>query len=88
MLARKATRCCRGGSPPNRWVLTVTPAAEELGLYPAGNFGIVERVPGGLGQKWRFRLSKALGSTPETWMREGDLINLAVMHMAYDLWQA
>ena len=58
--------------------LTVTRAAEGLGVTRQA---LSELLNGhtGISVDMAIRLSKAFGSTPETWLR---------MQMAYDLWQA
>ena len=58
--------------------LTVTRAAEGLGVTRQA---LSELVNGhtGISVEMAIRLSKAFGSTPETWLG---------MQMAYDLWQA
>ena len=58
--------------------LTVTRAAEGLGITRQA---LSELVNGrtGISVEMAIRLSKAFGSTPETWLG---------MQMAYDLWQA
>ena len=58
--------------------LTVTCAAEGLGVTRQALSELVnERT--GISVEMAIRLSKAFGSTPETWLG---------MQMAYDLWQA
>ena len=58
--------------------LTVTRAAEGLGVTRQALSELVnERT--GISVEMAIRLSKAFGSTPETWLG---------MQMAYDLWQA
>ena len=58
--------------------LTVTRAAQGLGVTRQALSDVVnERA--GVSVEMAFRLSKAFGSTPETWLG---------MQMAYDLWQA
>ena len=58
--------------------LTVTRAAQGLGVTRQALSELVnERT--GVSVDMAIRLSKAFGSTPETWLR---------MQMAYDLWQA
>ena len=58
--------------------LTVTRAAEGLGITRQALSELVnERT--GVSVEMAIRLSRAFGSTPETWLR---------MQMAYDLWQA
>ncbi|MCY3753405.1 MAG: HigA family addiction module antitoxin [Alphaproteobacteria bacterium] len=58
--------------------LTVTRAAEGLGVTRQTLSELVnERT--GVSVEMAIRLSKAFGSTPETWLG---------MQMAYDLWQA
>ena len=58
--------------------LTVTRAAEGLGVTRQA---LSELLNGrtGVSAEMAIRLSKAFGSTPETWLG---------MQMAYDLWQA
>ena len=58
--------------------LTVTRAAAGLGITRQA---LSELVNGrtGVSVEMSIRLSKAFGSTPETWLK---------MQMAYDLWQA
>ena len=58
--------------------LTVTRAATGLGITRQA---LSELVNGrtGVSVEMSIRLSKAFGSTPETWLK---------MQMAYDLWQA
>ena len=58
--------------------LTVTRAAAGLGITRQA---LPELVNGrtGVSVEMSIRLSKAFGSTPETWLK---------MQMAYDLWQA
>ncbi len=57
--------------------LTVTRAAEGLGVTRQALSELVnERT--GVSVEMAIRLSRAFGSTPETWLR---------MQMAYDLWQ-
>ncbi|MDE2661180.1 MAG: HigA family addiction module antitoxin [Acidobacteriota bacterium] len=58
--------------------LTVTRAAEGLGVTRQA---LSELLNGraGISVEMAIRLSKAFGSTPETWLG---------MQMAYDLWQA
>ena len=58
--------------------LTVTRAAEGLGVTRQA---LSELLNGrtGMSVEMAIRLSKAFGSTPETWLG---------MQMAYDLWQA
>ncbi len=58
--------------------LTVTRAAEGLGV---ARQALSELLNGraGVSVEMAIRLSKAFGSTPETWLG---------MQMAYDLWQA
>ena len=58
--------------------LTVTRAAEGLGVTRQA---LTELLNGrtGISVEMAIRLSKAFGSTPETWLE---------MQMAYDLWQA
>jgi addiction module HigA family antidote len=58
--------------------LTVTRAAEGLGVTRQALSDLVnERA--GVSVDMAIRLSKAFGSTPETWLG---------LQMAYDLWQA
>ena len=58
--------------------LTVTRAAEGLGVTRRALLELVnERT--GISVEMAIRLSKAFGSTPETWLG---------MQMAWDLWQA
>lgn len=58
--------------------LTVTRAAEGLGVTRQALLDLVnERT--GISVEMAIRLSKAFGSTPETWLG---------MQMAWDLWQA
>ena len=58
--------------------LTVTRAAEGLGVTRKALSELVnERT--GISVEMAIRLSKAFGSTPETWLG---------MQMAFDLWQA
>lgn len=58
--------------------LTVTRAAEGLGVTRQALSDLVnERA--GVSVEMAIRLSKAFGSTPETWLG---------LQMAYDLWQA
>ena len=58
--------------------LTVARAAEGLGVVRQALSELVnERT--GISVEMAIRLSKAFGSTPETWLG---------MQMAYDLWQA
>ena len=58
--------------------LSVTRAAEGLGVTRQALSELVnERV--GVSMDMAIRLSKAFGSTPETWLG---------LQMAYDLWQA
>ena len=58
--------------------LSVTGAARGLGVTRQALFQLVnERT--GISVDMAIRLSKAFGSSPETWLR---------MQMAYDLWQA
>ena len=58
--------------------LTVTRAAKGLGVTRQALSELVnERA--GISVEMAIRLSKAFGSTPETWLG---------MQMAYDLWQA
>ena len=58
--------------------LTVTRAAQGLGVTRQALSELVnERA--GISVEMAIRLSKAFGSTPETWLG---------MQMAYDLWQA
>ena len=57
--------------------LTVTRAAQGLGVTRQALSDVVnERA--GISVEMAFRLSKAFGSTPETWLG---------MQMAYDLWK-
>ena len=57
--------------------LTVTRAAEGLGVTRQALSELInERT--GVSVEMAIRLSRAFGSTPETWLR---------MQMAYDLWQ-
>ncbi|MEX2516859.1 MAG: HigA family addiction module antitoxin [Gammaproteobacteria bacterium] len=58
--------------------LTVTEAAKGLGVTRQALSDIVNEKAG-ISVDMAFRLSKAFGSTPETWLG---------MQMAYDLWQA
>ncbi len=58
--------------------LTVTRAAAGLGITRQALSDLVN-ARAGVSVDMAFRLSKAFGSTPETWLR---------MQMAYDLWQA
>ncbi|MCY4187378.1 MAG: HigA family addiction module antitoxin [Bryobacterales bacterium] len=58
--------------------LTVTRAAQGLGVTRQALSELInERA--GISLEMAIRLSKAFGSTPETWLG---------MQMAYDLWQA
>jgi addiction module HigA family antidote len=58
--------------------LTVTAAAKGLGVTRQALSDVVnERA--GISTEMAIRLSKAFGSSPETWLG---------MQMAYDLWQA
>lgn len=58
--------------------LTVTQAAEGLGVTRQALSDVVnERA--GISVEMAIRLSKAFGSSPETWLG---------LQMAYDLWQA
>ncbi len=63
---------------PDPLGLTVTRAAAGLGITRQA---LSELVNGrtGVSVEMSIRLSKAFGSTPETWLK---------MQMAYDLWQA
>ena len=57
--------------------ISVARAAQDLGVSKQELADIVnEKV--GISAEMSVRLSKAFGSTPETWLR---------MQMAYDLWQ-
>ena len=58
--------------------LTVTRAAQGLGITRQALSELVNERSS-LSVDMAIRLSKAFGSTPETWLR---------MQMAYDLWQA
>ena len=58
--------------------LTVTRAAEGLGVTRQALSDLVNGHAG-ISVDMALRLSKAFGSSPETWLR---------MQMAYDLWQA
>ena len=58
--------------------LTVTRAAEGLGVTRQALSELVNEHTG-ISVEMAIRLSKAFGSTPETWLG---------MQMAYDLWQA
>ena len=58
--------------------LTVTRAAEGLRVTRQALSDLVNGKAG-VSVEMSLRLSKAFGSTPETWLG---------MHMAYDLWQA
>ena len=58
--------------------LSVTRAAEGLGVTRQALSDIVNERRG-ISTEMAIRLSKAFGSTPETWLG---------MQMAYDLWQA
>ena len=57
--------------------LSVERAAEGLGVSSQSLADIVNEKTG-ISAEMSVRLSKAFGSTPETWLR---------MQMAYDLWQ-
>ena len=62
----------------NRWALRVMRAAEGLGIArQVLSEPVNERT--GISADMAIRLSKAFGSTPETWLG---------MQMAWDLWQA
>lgn len=58
--------------------LSVTKAAEALGVTRQTLSELVNEKAG-ISVEMAIRLSKAFGSTPETWLG---------MQMAYDLWQA
>ena len=58
--------------------LTVTKAAEYIGVTRQSLSELVNEHAG-ISVEMAIRLSKAFGSTPETWLG---------MQMAYDLWQA
>ena len=58
--------------------LSVTEAAEGLGVTRSALSDIVNEESG-VSVDMAIRLSKAFGSSPETWLG---------MQMAYDLWQA
>ena len=58
--------------------LTVTRAAEGLGVTRQTLSDLVNEKSG-ISAEMAVRLSKAFGSTPETWLG---------LQMAYDLWQA
>ena len=58
--------------------LSVTRAAEGLGVTRQALSDLVNERKG-ISTEMAIRLSKAFGSTPETWLG---------MQMAYDLWQA
>ena len=58
--------------------LSVTQAAAHLGVARQSLSELVNER-GGVSVDMAIRLSKAFGSTPETWLS---------MQMAYDLWQA
>ena len=58
--------------------LSVTQAAAHLGVARQSLSELVNER-GGVSVDMAIRLSKAFGSTPETWLN---------MQMAYDLWQA
>jgi antitoxin HigA-1 len=58
--------------------LSVTRAAEGLGVTRQALSDLVNEKAG-VSTEMAIRLSKAFGSTPETWLG---------MQMAYDLWQA
>ncbi len=58
--------------------LSVTRAAQGLGVTRQALSDLVNEKAG-LSVEMAFRLSKAFGSSPETWLG---------MQMAYDLWQA
>lgn len=58
--------------------LTVTVAAEGLGVSRKTLSSIINGRAG-ISPEMAIRLSKAFGSTPETWLR---------MQLAHDLWQA
>ena len=57
--------------------LSVERAAQGLSV-PSQELADIVSEKAGISAEMSFRLSKALGSTPETWLR---------MQMAYDLWQ-
>ena len=54
------------------------PGCQGAGHHAAGALGIAERADG-VSVEMAIRLSKAFGSTPETWLG---------LQMAHDLWQA
>lgn len=58
--------------------LTVTKASEGLGITRQALSDLINEKAG-VSVEMAIRLSKAFGSTPETWLG---------MQMAYDLWQA
>ena len=58
--------------------LSVTRAAQGLGVSRQALSDLVNEKAG-ISVEMAFRLSKAFGSSPETWLG---------MQMAYDLWQA
>ena len=58
--------------------LSVTRAAKGLGVTRQALSDLINEKSG-VSVEMAIRLSKAFGSTPETWLR---------MQMAYDLWQA
>lgn len=58
--------------------LSVTKAAKGLGVTRQALSGLVNEKAG-ISVEMAIRLSKAFGSTPETWL---------AMQMAYDLWRA
>ena len=58
--------------------LSVTSAAKGLGVTRQALSDLINEKSG-ISVDMAIRLSKAFGSTPETWLR---------MQMAYDLWQA
>lgn len=58
--------------------LTITRAAKGLGVTRQALSDLVNQKAG-ISIEMSFRLSKAFGSTPETWLG---------MQQAYDLWQA
>ena len=58
--------------------LTITRAAEGLGVTRQALSDLVNQKAG-ISIEMSFRLSKAFGSTPETWLG---------MQQAHDLWQA
>ena len=58
--------------------LTITRAAEGLGVTRQALSDLVNQKAG-ISIEMSFRLSRAFGSTPETWLG---------MQQAYDLWQA